>query len=146
MKAKKKITGKIRQAFSASHGMTFGEIPEKVGRKVAPPAADMSFLKATAEKIPAQITGGNFGETRGESRFSPGRWVMRNGSIAVIVEPVTLKFGVGGRQTWQGWKGHLDGHPDGEGLVWGLDGKRSDATPQHEHDLLQRAKIQKVKK
>lgn len=95
------------------------------------------------KNIPDDIKAPNFGVDRGESFVRLGRYVMRNGSAAVITEPVTLKFGIQMRQTWQGWKGYLDGHPDGEKLVWGLDGKRSDATPLHEHDLLRRHKNQK---
>lgn len=100
-------------------------------------------LKKAASKIPDDIKTGNFGPDRGESFIRLGRYVMRNHSCAVITASVTLKFGIQGRQTWQGWKGYLDGHPDGEKLVWGLDGKRSDAAPLHEHDILHRSKNQK---
>jgi hypothetical protein len=62
---------------------------------------------------------------------------------AIVVVPVTLKFGVQMRQTWQGWKGQIEGQV-GEMLVWGLDGKRSDAAPLHEHDLVKRHKNQKI--
>jgi hypothetical protein len=100
--------------------------------------AMQSMLKRAAEKIPDQIVAPGYGPDRGESWIRPGRYLMQNGSIAIVVEPVTLKFGLQMRQLWHGWKGHLEGHPHGEGLVWGLDGKRSDATPVHEHDLLKR--------
>lgn len=102
-------------------------------------------VKLAAANIPDDIKAPNFGAVRGESFVRPGRYVMRNGSNAIVVQPVTLKFGIQMRQTWQGWKGFLDGHPEGEGLVWGLDGKRSDATPMHEHDLLHRSKNQKYR-
>jgi hypothetical protein len=98
---------------------------------------------AGRDKIPADIRAPGFGIVRGASRISPGRWKMKGGSTAIVVEPITLKFGIDMRQTWQGWKGHLDGHPHGEGLTWGLDGQRSDAAPAHEHDLTTRHKNQK---
>lgn len=112
--------------------------PAKLSAGLFPPLD----LKKAASKIPDNIKAPNFGEVRGDSWVKPGRYIMRNGSIAVVVEPVTLKFGEQMRQTWQGWKGHLEHHPHGEGLVWGLDGKRSDATPAHEHDLQRRHKQQ----
>lgn len=109
---------------------------------VAAASGLQAALKKAADRIPDNIRGGNFGEVRGESYIRPGRYIMRNGSSAIVVEPVTLKFGVQMRQTWQGWKGHLEDYPHGEGLTWGLDGKRSDATPAHEHDLGKRHKNQ----
>lgn len=99
-------------------------------------------LVAGAAKIPASPPG--YGEERGTSWISPGRYVMRNGSAAIVTGPLKLKFGEGHRLTWHGWKGHLDGHAGGEGLQWSLDGKRSDATPAHEHDLTKRHKNQKA--
>lgn len=98
-------------------------------------------LVSAAAKIPPPPPG--YGEERGESSIALGRYVMRNGSAAIVVEPLKLKFGEGNRLTWHGWKGYLDGHPEGEGLVWSLDGKRSDATPAHEHDLIKRHKNQR---
>ncbi len=99
-------------------------------------------LKAAAANIPADIKARGFGVVREESWVKPGRYTMRNGSAALVVKAITVKFGIQMRQTWQGWKGFLDGHPEGEGLTWGLDGKRSDATPMHEHDLIRRHKNQ----
>lgn len=95
------------------------------------------------KNIPADIKAPGFGEVRGDSFVKPGRYIMRNGSAAIVVKAITVKFGIQMRQTWQGWKGYLDGHPEGEGLTWGLDGKRSDAAPMHEHDLIRRHKNQK---
>lgn len=98
------------------------------------------------ENIPDTIVAPGYGPERGTSWISPGRYHMKGGSIAVVTGPCTIKFGVGMRDTWHGWKGHLEGHPDGEGLNWSLDGKRSDATPDHEHDLTRRHKDQKPRK
>jgi hypothetical protein len=109
--------------------------PARAAAKPRPPAG---------KNIPANIKAANFGEIRGESWIKPGRYLMRNGTAAIVYQPVTLKFGVQMRQTWQGWKGQIDGHV-GEALVWGLDGKRSDATPAHEHDLVKRHKNQNYK-
>lgn len=82
-----------------------------------------------------------------KSWIRPGRYEMRNGSIAIVTGPCDIKFGVELRQSWLGWRGHLERHPDGEGLNWALDGRRTDvAGVLHEHDLLRRAKDQKPRK
>lgn len=117
----------------------------KIGRGKRQPRLVPKTRINGGDKIPADIRSPNFGEVRGSSFVKPGLYVCRNGSIANVEEAVTLKFGVQMRQSWQGWRGQLVGHT-GEKLVWGLDGKRSDATPQHEHDLIRRHKNQKGKK
>jgi hypothetical protein len=108
------------------------QVPQ-VARKPRPP---------TVSTIPANIKAPGFGVDRGDSWVKPGRYLMRNGSAAIVAVPVTLKFGVQMRQTWQGWQGQIEGQV-GEMLVWGLDGKRG-AAPQHEHDLVKRHKNQKI--
>lgn len=108
-------------------------------------AAEPQRKPPTGANIPDDIRAPGFGEVRGDSWVKPGRYVMQNGTIAVVEKPITVKFGIGMRQSWQGWKGRIEGTV-GEGLTWGLDGKRSDATPAHEHDLKRRHKTQaKVK-
>lgn len=144
MKAKKikaKPKAKRRQLHQVPKRRQLLAPALKRAAKQAEPLIRKAIAEA-ASKIPADIKAPGFGVDRGSSWIKPGRYVMRNGSAAIVVEPVTLKFGVMQRQTWHGWKGHLDGHPNGEGLTWSLDGKRSDATPAHEHDLIKRHKNQ----
>jgi hypothetical protein len=114
----------------------------KIGRGKRQPHMVPKKKIAGADHIPDDIKAPGFGEIRGPSWVKPGRYRMRNGSVAIVEEPVTLKFGVQMRQTWQGWRGQIEGHV-GEKMVWGLDGKRSDAAPLHEHDLTSRHKNQK---
>lgn len=100
------------------------------------------MLVEAAAKIPAKIVAPGYDGTPTASWIKLGRYVMRNGSVAIVTGPCEIRFGIGMRHTWRGWKGHLEHHPDGEGLNWSLDGKRSDATPLHEHDLIRRHKTQ----
>lgn len=114
----------------------------KIGRGKRQPRLVPKKKPPIGENIPDDIKAPGFGIDRGDSWVKLGRYVCRNGSIVVVEKPIRVNFGIQMRQIWHGWKGQLEGHT-GEGLTWGLDGKRSDATPAHEHDLVRRHKNQK---
>lgn len=107
--------------------------------KRAKPAPAEIKRPPIGKNIPAAPPPG-YGMERPTSWISPGRYRMRNKSIAVVTDICTIRFGVNMSGIWHGWKGHLENHPDGEGLSWNCEGKRSDAAPAHEHDLISREK------
>lgn len=129
-----------RQGFLRS---AMDEIAQKASRAMRETL--QADVKRIAAGIPAQIQAPGYGAERGTSWIKPGRYKMAGGSIAVVEEPIEIKFGIGMRQSWHAWRGQIEGH-QGEKLVWGLDGKRTDAARAHEHDLVSRMPAKKVKK
>ncbi len=103
-------------------------------------------MKAKKKKAVKAAPPPAFGPEWQASYIKPGRYHMRGGSIAIVTGPCTIKYGIGFASNWKGWKGHLEHHPDGEGLNWSLDGRRSDAADVlHEHDLGKRCRDQTPK-